>query len=154
MKATLKSVAVALSILAIAVVILVAVDANLTTDVSASKTCLRVTVVDLNNNPVHNAKVTIGGESFNPDTKGLSPAIELRSLTNCYDDSIAEWKTVTVTVQKDGYVTAVSFNCVVYVEQTRKLTVKLYPVDSSDLPYVVYVESPPDEYVKEIIVNK
>lgn len=154
MKATFKSVAVALSILAVVVIVLMAVDANSATDVLSKKTYIRVTVVDLNNAPVHNARVTIGEQSFNTDNKGLSPNIELSGLTNCYDGDIAEWKTVTVAVQKDGYAPAVTFNCVVYVNQTRKLTVKLYPADGSDLPYVTYVESPPDDYVKEIIGNK
>lgn len=153
MKATFKSVAVALSVLAITVAVLMVVDANITTDVSANKTYLRVTVVDLNNNPVHNAKVAVSDASFNTDNKGLSPAIELNSLTNSYDSSIAEWKTATVTVSCEGYVTAVSFNCIIYVGQTRKLTVKLYPVDGSDLPYTVYVESPPSDYVKQLLTD-
>lgn len=151
MKATFKSVAIALAILAITVGVLVAVDANLTTDVTASKTYLRVTVVDLNNVPVHNAKVTVCGSSFNTDNKGLSPAIEITDLTNCYDNAITDWITATVTVQKEGYVAAVCFNCVAYAGQTRKLTVKLYPVDGSDLPYTVYVESPPSDYVENVI---
>ena len=151
MKATFKSVAIALSVLAMVVMTLMIVDANAAANVSSSKTYLRVTVVDLDNNPVHNAKVTVCGTSFNTDNKGLSPAMELSNLTNCYDDSIADWKTTTVTVQCVGYVTAVNFNCVVYVGQTRKLTVKLYPVDGSDLPYVTYVESPPSNYVEGLI---
>lgn len=153
MKATFKSVALALSVLAMVVITLMVIDANAIADVSAGKTYLRVNAVDLNNNPVHNAKVTVLGQSFNTDNKGLSPAMELSGLSNCYDENIAEWKTVTVVVSLDGYVTAVNFNCVVYVGQTRKLTVKLYPVDSSDLPYTVYVESPPDDYVKNLIAK-
>lgn len=154
MKATFKSVAVALSILAVVVIVLMAVDANTATDVLSKKTYIRVTVVDLDNTPVHNAKVTIGEQSFNTDNKGLSPNVELNNLTNCYDGDIAEWKTVTVAVQKDGYAPAVTFNCVVYINQTRKLTVKLYPADGSDLPYVTYVESPPDDYVKQLLTDK
>lgn len=151
MKATFKSVAAALSVLAMVVISLMIMDANAIADVSSKKTYLRVTVVDLDNNPVHNAKVSVAGTSFNTDNKGLSPAIELNNLSNCYDAQIAEWKTATVTVQCAGYVDAVSFNCVVYVGQTRKLTVKLYPVDGSDLPYTVYVESPPSDYVEQLV---
>lgn len=151
MKATIKSVAVALSILAITVAALMLADASIAASVSSSKTYLRVTVVDLDNNPVHDAKVTVCGASFNTDNKGLSPLIELNDLSNCYDQSVTDWQTTTVVVQKDGYVSAVSFNCVVYVGQTRKLTVRLYPSDSSDLPYTVYVESPPNDYVNSII---
>lgn len=151
MKATLKSVAIALSVLALTVITLMIVDANVTADVLSDKTYVRVTVVDLNGAPVHNAKVIVGGQAFNTDNKGLSPNIELSKLTNCYDDNIAEWKTTTIKVQCDGYTPAVTFNCVVYVGQTRKLTVKLYPEDGSELPFVVYVESPPSDYVQELI---
>lgn len=135
-----------------AVIALIIADASIYANVSArSKTCLRVTVVDLDGNPIHNAQVTVNSQTFNTDNKGLSPAIELNGLTNCYDDAIEEWKTATVTVRKEGYVTAINFNCVVYVSQTRKLTVRLYDVDASELPYTSYVESPPDEYVKELL---
>ncbi len=154
MKATFKSVAMALSVLAMVVISLMIADASITADVSAGgKTYIRVTVVDLDGAPVHNAQVTVNGQTFNTDNKGLSPAIELNNLTNCYDDSIEEWKTTTVTVQKEGYVTAVSFNCVAYVGQTRKLTVRIYNADGSDLPYTVYVESPPSDYVHNLIGN-
>lgn len=138
--------------LAVVVALLTVIDGGLARSVSsASKTYIKVTAVDLDGNPVHNAQVTVNGNTFNTDNKGLSPAMELSSLTNCYDDAIAEWKTVTVVVKRDGYVPALVFNCVVYVGQTRKLTVKLYPVDGSNLPYVSYVESPPDEYIQGLI---
>lgn len=153
MKATLKSVAAALSVLAVVIAVLMIVDADVTAQVAASKTYIKVTVVDLDDNPVHNATVTVGDVTFNTDNKGRSPAIELNALTNSYDPSIEEWKTATVIVRKEGFVTAVNFNCVAYVGQTRKLTVRLYNSDASDLPYVVYVESPPDEYVRGIIAQ-
>lgn len=121
------------------------------TDVSASKTYLRVSVVDLNGLPVHNAQVTVNSAQFNTDNKGLSPAIELAELTNSYDGAITEWGTVTVTVTNADYVPAMVFNCVVYAGQSRKLTVKIYPKDGSDLPYTIYVESPPDDYIKGLL---
>lgn len=131
---------------------LVIADASATADVaSRRKTDIRVTVVDLNGSPLHNAEVAVNGQTFNTDNKGLSPAIELSNLVNSYDKSIEEWKTVTVVVKKQGYVTAVAFNCVVYVNQTRKLTIKLYEADASDLPYVSYVESPPSDYVRQLL---
>lgn len=151
MKATLKSIAIALSILTMVIVVLSAVDKANDISVSATDTYVKVAVVDLNGSPVHNAKVTIDGVSFYTDNKGLSPSIELKSISNCYDQSINEWGTVTVAVNGDGYIPTFVFNCVVYNGQTRKLTVKIYPVDSSELPYVSYVESPPDDYVKELI---
>lgn len=150
MKATVKSVAAALAVLALTVAVLLIVDGG-TANVSATKSYLKVTVVDLDNNPLHNAEVSVNERIFKTDNKGLSPAIELDGLTNCYDDTIEQWKTVTVVVKKDGYAPAVTFNCVVYVGQTRKLTIRLFSQDSSDLPYTVYVESPPNDYVEKVV---
>lgn len=153
MKATLKGVAIALSILAMVIVILSAVDKANDLTVSATDTTIKIAVVDLNDEPVHNAKITLCGQSFYTDNKGLSPLIELTQYTNCYDSSIMEWGTVTVVIEKDGYSPTFVFNCVVYSGQTRKLTVKVYPQDSSELPYVSYVESPPDDYVKSLLTT-
>ena len=151
MKATLKGVAIALSILAMVVVVLSAVDAAGNVTVSATDTYLKIAVVDLDDAPVHNAKVTVGELSFYTDNKGMSPNIQLNAFTNCYDSSITEWGTVTVMITKDGYAPTFVFNCVVYDGQTRKLTVKIYQQDASELPYVSYVESPPDDYVKSLL---
>ena len=154
MKATLKGIAIALSILAMVIVVLSAVDAANNVTVSATDTYVKVAVVDLNDSPVHNAKITVGTQTFFTDNKGLSPSIELSEYTNCYDSSITEWGTVTVIIERDGYTPTFVFNCVVYGGQTRKLTVKVYPLDSSELPYVSYVESPPDDYVKSLLTSK
>ncbi|MCM1195317.1 MAG: hypothetical protein NC332_05235 [Firmicutes bacterium] len=151
MKATLKSVAIALSILAAVMAVLSAVEFSSDVVVSADKTYVKVTVVDLDGNPVHNAKVNVGGTEFYTDNKGMSPSIEIAQMVNCYDENVTEWFTATVTARKDGYVPAIVFNCVVYSGQTRKLTVKIYPDDASELPYVAYVESPPDDYVKTLL---
>ena len=110
---------------------LITVDGLAVANVSAG-TALRVYVVDLNNNPVHNAQVTVNGATFYTDNKGLSPAIDIKNLSNCYVPSLV-------------------FNAVVYNAQTRKLTVKAYPRDDSDLPYTIFVESPPDSYVKGLL---
>ena len=154
MKATLKGVAIALSILAMVIVILSAVDAANNVTVSATDTYVKVAVVDLNDTPVHNAQITIGTQTFFTDNKGFSPMIELTQYSNCYDSSVTEWGTVTVIIEKDGYTPTFVFNCVVYQGQTRKLTVKVYPQDASELPYVSYVESPPDDFIKSLIDNK
>ena len=151
MKATLKGVAIALSILAMVIVVLSAVDKANDVTVSATDTYLKIAVVDLNDTPVHNAKVTVVEQSFYTDNKGMSPTIQLSSFTNSYDSSITEWGTVTVMITKDGYAPTFVFNCVVYDGQTRKLTVKIYQQDASELPYVSYVESPPDDYVKGLL---
>lgn len=151
MKATFKSVAVALAILAVVVGVLAAVDASSNMAVAVTNTYIKVAVVDLDGVPVHNAKVTVGGTSFYTDNKGLSPSVELATLSNSYDSSITEWGTVTVVVEKEGFVPTFVFGCVVYSGQTRKLTVKTYPKDTSELPYVSYVESPPDDYIKGLL---
>ena len=114
-------------------------------------TFVRVTVLDLDGMPVHNAQVTVFGETFFTDNKGLSPTIQLAKLENSFDANISQWHTVNIVIKKDGYVPTIMFNCVVYDRQTRKITVKIYPTDGSDLPYVCYVESPPDDFVKDLI---
>ncbi|MCH5157098.1 MAG: hypothetical protein J1G02_04390 [Clostridiales bacterium] len=151
MKATLKGVAIALSILAMMIVILSAVDKANNVTVAATDTYVKVAVVDLNDTPIHNAKITIGAQTFYTDNKGISPSIELAKYSNCYDSKITEWGTITVIIEKEGYAPTFVFNCVVYNGQTRKLTVKVYPLDNSDLPYVSYVESPPDDYMKSLL---
>lgn len=154
MRATIKNVAVALAILAVVVGVFMAVDASSKAAVAVANTYIKIAVVDLDGLPVHNAKVTVGEVSFFTDNKGLSPSIELATLCNSYDAMITEWGTVTVKVEKDGYVPTFVFNCVVYNEQTRKLTVKIYTQDASELPYVTYVESPPDGYIQGILGSK
>lgn len=150
MKATLKNICVALSLLAMVLVVLAAVDKASGVEVANTKTYVKVTVVDLEGLPVHNAEVTVCGNSFYTDNKGNSPSIEITELVNSYDSEITSWFTATVIIKKDGFVPTVNFNCVAYGGQTRKLTVKIYPKDDSDLPFVSYVESPPDEYVKTL----
>lgn len=128
--------------------ILTAVDGAQNVNALPKDTFLKVTVVDLDGVPVHNAEVTVGEQSFFTDNKGLSPSIQLVSFSNCYDASVTEWGTVTVKITKEGFSPCFVFNCVVYRDKTRRLTVKIYPKDASDLPYVCYVESPPDDYIK------
>ena len=83
MKTTIKNVAIAVALLTMVVVVLTAIDKASDIGVSASKTAIKVTVVDLDNNPVHNAVVTIGEKAFFCDNNGNSPVIELDTLTNC-----------------------------------------------------------------------
>ncbi len=111
---------------------------------------LRVSVVDLDGAPVHNAVVTVGEQSFFTDNRGMSPNIALGQLSNCYDSAVTEWGTVNLSVSKQGYTPAFVFHCVVYRSQMRTLTVRLYPLDDSELPYVCYVESPPDSYMRQL----
>lgn len=151
MKATFKSIAIALSILVVVMVVLAVVDTRTDTTVSRSETCVKITVVDLDGAPIHNAQITVDGQIFYTDNKGFSPSIQIANLSNCYDATITDWGTVTVVVQKQGYTPTFVLNSVVYSGQTRKLTVKVYPLDSSDLPYVSYVESPPDNYLKSLL---
>ena len=151
MKATFKSIAIALGLLAIVIVALAAFDGVASKRAVAGVTAVRVTVVDLDGVPIHNAKVTVGSQSYFCDNKGRSPQIVPDKLVNSYDGSIDDWYTVSVVVRADDYVPSVVFNCVVYVGQTRQLTVRMYTIDGSDLPVVTYVESPPDDYVSHIL---
>lgn len=150
-KATFKNIALSLLILSLVIVVLTTVDRVADVSASQSDTYLRVTVLDLDDKPVHNAKITVGKDSFFTDNKGLSPTIRLDSPQNSYDSAITDWYTVNVCVQGSGFVSALVFNCVVYNAQTRRLTVRLYTKDSSNLPYVCYVESPPNDYVKGLL---
>ena len=147
-KTTLKSVAVALSILAAVLTALTVADGVRNVSATAKSTSIKVTVVDLDGIAVHNAEVTVEGKSFFTDNKGVSPSIDIETLSNCYDSAVSEWGTVTVQVAAEGFVPSFVFNCVVYRDDTRRLTVRLYPSDGSELPYVCYVESPPDDYVR------
>lgn len=152
MKATFRNIAFALVILAAVLSVLAVVDRNNEqVQTTKSDTYVRLTVMDLDGNPVQNAQVTVCGQTFFTDNKGLSPSIKITELENAFDRNVTDWHTVDVVIKKEGYVPTVMFNCVVYHNQTRKISVKIYPADASDLPYVSYVENPPDEYVKEII---
>lgn len=151
MKTTLKNVAIAVVALAMVLVVLSAIDKASDIGVSASKTAIKVTVVDLDNNPVHNAVVTIDGATFYCDNNGNSPVIEIANIHNSYDKNITAWHTQTVIITKAGYVPTVVLNCVVFDKETRKLTVKIYPVDESKLPYVCYVETPPSDYINQLV---
>ena len=154
MKATLKSIIVALTVLAVVVGTLLVLDAGNVVGVKKSITAIKVTAVDLSGNSIHNASVTVCGQTFFTDDKGCSPQITPNVLVNCYDVSITDWYTTTVAVTCVGYVPSVVFNAVLFDGQTRRLIVKMYPVDDSELPFVSYVESPPDEYVKKILTDR
>lgn len=153
MKATLKNVSVALAILAVVVAALAICDDSLPSVSSAGNaaTYVRVCVTDLQGMSVHNARVTVLGQTFCTDNNGRSPLIDVSSAGNAYDSAAVGWKTVTAVVCCEGYVAAVALNYTVLCGETRNVTVKVYPVDASDLPYVCYVEAPPAEYMQQLI---
>ena len=155
MKLTWKSFLVVTAVLICALLVLTHVDNSVSAQ-HQSGAKIKVNVVDLDGNPVHNAVVKVLGTSvqFNTDNKGLSPLMELPVETNVYDSTIDQWYTVNLQVQKQGYVDAFVLNCVVYLHQNRNVTVRVYPVDGSNLPYVCYVESPPNKYLESLIVQK
>lgn len=155
MKLTWKNFLIATAILICVLLVLTNVDKTASaTQQSGAK--IKVCVVDLQGNPVHNAMVKVVGTNlrFNTDNKGLSPLMDLPVFTNVYDATIDQWYTINLQVQKQGYVDTFVLNCVVYLQQNRNLTIRLYPVDSSNLPYVCYVESPPDEYLEGLLTQK
>lgn len=149
-KANFKNIVISLLVLLVVITGLSVLDSVLQAS-SEEATKIRVTVVDLLDKPVHNAEVCIGDLVFLTDNKGLSPTIELSYLQNAYDNAITSWCTVTVVAKREGFVPAVVVNCVVYRAQTRLLTIRLYQKDESDLPFVCYVESPPNDYLQNLV---
>lgn len=117
---------------------------------SESGNKLKVLVSDLEGNPLKNATVTIKetGQTFLCDNQGRSPLFEIDTLNNPYGNF--DWFTITLLVQKEGYVNAVVIGCVIYQNQTRLLKVQMYPSDQSDLPFVCLVESPPSSFLNSL----
>ena len=129
MKTSWKNVALFLAALSMVLVVLTAIDTAAEMQTDASVTLLRVTVVDLQDAPLHNAEVTVFGQTFFTDNNGRSPVIQAEEQ-NSYGD-ITSWHTATVTVQKQGFVPAVVINCVLTDGKQRDLKVRLYGVDGS-----------------------
>lgn len=150
-KANFKNIALSLAVLLVVIVLFSVLDSVLEVGVASVQTYLRVAVVDLNEQPVHDATISVCNLKFLTDNKGLSPLIELPTVVNKYDSAITDWFAVNVVVIKDGYVPTVVTNCIVYCAETRRLTVKVFSNDGSDLPFVCYVESPPNDYLKSLI---
>lgn len=155
MKVTLKNLAWVVTVLALVLVILGAVDEkNGVTASTKQSSTLRITVTDLDGKTVSGAKVTVQGKTWLTDNNGQTPMIELEQGKNFYDGKIDDWFCVTIKVEKDGFVTALHFNAVIRCGELRKLGVKMYKADESELPYVCYVEAPPDEYVRRLVEGK
>lgn len=151
MKATYKNIAIALAFIAVALVVLTIVDSRAGVPANVNNTDLKVIVADLDGNPLVGAQVSALGKTVTSGEKGICSAIDCSDATNGVDSSQTDWATVNVVVKKSGYVPTFVFCCVVPVGQSRKLTVRMYKADDSDLPYVCYVESPPDGYIKQLI---
>ena len=113
-----------------------------------NNTLLCVTVINLDGRPVENATVTIveTGQKFVTDKQGKTLLIPLsRNAVAQY-----EWFHVTLTIKAENYVDTILIDCAIYDDMTRYVTVKIYPMDGT-LPYVVYTESPPDDYIRKIL---
>ncbi len=111
-------------------------------------TKMSVFVLDLSGRPVPQATITIieTGQKAVTDLQGKTQPIAIkRTEPKKYD-----WFCVTVTIQAENFVDTVLFGCVVYDNLTRVVTVRIYPVDGSPLPFVAYTEIPPDEYVRSL----
>lgn len=149
MKTTFRNIVIAIAVLFVVVAVLYIVGGP-TVTASKQPTQLRVYVVDTDGEPVTDARVCVDGVFVNSDVTGTANIVP-KLLVNRYDDKISEWFTADVVVVKDGFVPAVVVGCVMYAEQTRKLTVRIYAKDGSDLPVVTYVESPPQQYLDSLI---
>lgn len=73
MKTSWKNVALFLAALSMVLVVLTAIDTAAEMQTDASVTLLRVTVVDLQDAPLHNAEVTVFGQTFLPITTVALP---------------------------------------------------------------------------------
>ena len=104
-----------------------------------------VLVCDLSGRPVPEAVVTVveTGQKAVTDLMGKTQPIAIkRTEPKKYD-----WFCVTVTIQAENFVDTVLFGCVVYDNFTRTVSVRIYPLDGSPLPFVAYSEIPPEEYI-------
>lgn len=112
-------------------------------DVTSQSAVLRVEVLDLSGNAVQNAliKVVECNTTAKTDDSGQT---EL-TLSNMPQTNL-NWCGLTVTVSRSGYVNTAVINCVVYYGRTRTLKVRMYD-DDGTLPYVCYVECPPEDYI-------
>jgi len=155
MKLTRKNLLLALAFLALCVTGAVFADgARKATQTSAQgQTSVRVEVVDESGAPLHNATVKVQGvdNRFLTDDKGNSPVIETGARRNAVDATQTEWYCVNVLIEKEGYVPTFLINVVVISGQTRLVKAKVYADDDSHLPYVCYVESPPDDYLRSLV---
>ena len=153
MRVTVKNFIVSMCVMVALLVFVQILDNSLSVSASQGQS-IRVIVTDINDRAVHNALVTVESHGgFYTDNNGYSPVIRLDGVENSYYKSITDWYTVTVTVSIEGYVDTVVLNCVVYAQQTRTLNVRIYPVDSSELSVVCYVESPPDSYLQSLFAK-
>ncbi len=123
-------------------------------DRSAGKsiTALKIKVTDLDGNAISKAQIKLveSGASFFTDNNGLSPTMEIQISKTALNVN-ESWSTVTVVVSREGFVTTVLFNCVVPDNQTRgDLTIRLFKLDQSELPYVAIVEVPPDDFIQSL----
>ena len=80
--------------------------------------------------------------------------MDLPKRNNVYDKNVTQWYTINLQISKAGLVDTFVLNCVVYQGGERSVTVRVYPADQSDLPYVCYVESPPNDYLESLIGQK
>ena len=155
MKLTVKLIGIAMVLFVCAILLVTSLNTQSTAYLQ-SNAQIKVCVVDLEGKPVHNAKVGIVGDSiqFYTDNNGNSPLVDLSTRQNAYNPEITQWYTINLQISKSGYVDAFVLNCVVYVANVRNVTVRVYSKDSSDLPFVCYVESPPNDYLQGLIDQK
>lgn len=107
-------------------------------------TALKIYVTDLDGNAISGATVcVVGQKSAVTNYTGFCPAIPVAFNSKEKED----WFTVTVTVRCVGYVNTAVVSCVIYKNKTRTLQVRLM-YDDGTLPYAVYTETPPEEYIK------
>lgn len=118
---------------------------------STGTASLVVEVVDFNNQPIDNAIINVidTNSTTTSGTDGTTPSIFLSQIP--FLDK--GWYGLTVTVKRSGYVDTVIYGCVILPNQTRTLKVRMYN-DDGTLPFVCYVECPPNDYIDKILGNR
>lgn len=118
---------------------------NLNVFVQSELTTLKVYVTDLDGNAISGATVKVNSCSAYTNYTGFCPAIQVE-----YSSKEAnEWFCVDVTVKCEGYTDTVLLGCVIYKEKSRVVQIRLY-YDDGSIPYVVYHENPPEDYIKSL----
>lgn len=152
MKSNWKVILIASVLLVNIVLGFMLIDSNVTGGKVTQATTLKVVVVDENNQKVEGATVAVlqTNLKFETNNLGQTKSIEVPTVPNWYDSKIKSWFCVNVAITHPNYVDTLVVGCVLTEGKLRILQVKVFEVDDSGLPYVSYVESPPDSYLKDI----
>lgn len=140
-----------LSLLFVVILTLFVIDEYRGVYVSDNQSSIKVLVTDLQGNAIQNAKISFENSEayFFTDNHGYSPSIPLKRKT----DNKLDWFTVTLIIKASSYCDALLFDCVIYDFEQRFVQIRLYN-DDGTLPYVCYTETPPPNYIYQLLKEK